>query len=83
MKERWKTRHPHHSTQDGIHQMERKGQTSLFRLRNDQNRLKAHLYKTYNIGHTDLCSCGEAAETLEHKETARIKECLNSRFGAS
>ncbi|GFS14526.1 hypothetical protein ElyMa_004909500 [Elysia marginata] len=56
---------PQHNRQDGLHQMDRKGQTTLFRLRTGHNRLKAHLYKTYRIGHPDFCSCGEAAETVE------------------
>ncbi|GFS19346.1 retrovirus-related Pol polyprotein from type-1 retrotransposable element R1 2 [Elysia marginata] len=55
--------------------MNRKGQTTLFRLRTGHNRLKAHLYKTYNIGHTDLCLCGEAAETVEHV----VQDCQNYR----
>ncbi|GFS22778.1 hypothetical protein ElyMa_006960300 [Elysia marginata] len=40
------------------------------------NRMKAHLYKTYRIGHTDLCSCGEAAETVEHV----LQDCHNYRM---
>ncbi|GFR82865.1 hypothetical protein ElyMa_004109200 [Elysia marginata] len=76
MKESWKTRRPRHLRQDGLHQMDRTGQTTLFRLRIGHNRLKTNLYKTYNIGHTDLCSCGEASEKEEHV----LQDCQNYRM---
>ncbi|GFR84820.1 hypothetical protein ElyMa_000680800 [Elysia marginata] len=76
MKESWKTRHSYHNRQDGLHQMDRTCQTTLFRLRTGHNRLKAHLYKTYKIGYTDLCSCGEAAETVKHV----LQDCQNYRM---
>ncbi|GFR76393.1 hypothetical protein ElyMa_005799400 [Elysia marginata] len=46
--------------------MDRKGQTTVFRPRTGHYTMKAHLHRTHKIGHTDLCSCGEAAETGEH-----------------
>ncbi|GFS11841.1 hypothetical protein ElyMa_003096100 [Elysia marginata] len=31
-----------------------------------ENSTGSPMYKTHNTGYTDLCSCGEAAETLGH-----------------
>ncbi|GFR83828.1 Gag-Pol polyprotein [Elysia marginata] len=48
MKEKWKywkTRNPYQNRQDDLHQMDRKGQTTIFRLRTGHNKVKAHLYK--------------------------------------
>ncbi|GFR81720.1 hypothetical protein ElyMa_002347100 [Elysia marginata] len=56
--------------------MDRKGQTTLFRLWTGLNRLKAPLYKTHKICHNNLCSCGEAAETVEHV----LQDCQNYRM---
>ena len=30
------------------------------------NRLKYHIHKIFKVGETDLCSCGQAAETAQH-----------------
>ncbi|GFS17680.1 hypothetical protein ElyMa_004988600 [Elysia marginata] len=66
MTEMWKTKHHHHSRQDGWHWMDRQSHATLFRLRTGYNRLKTHMSETYKIGRTDLCSYGEAAETTEN-----------------
>ncbi|GFR86721.1 hypothetical protein ElyMa_006060400 [Elysia marginata] len=47
----------------------------LLKLWSGHNRLKAHMYNTYKIGHTDLYSCREAAETAEHI----LQDCQNYR----
>ncbi|GFS21781.1 hypothetical protein ElyMa_003347200 [Elysia marginata] len=56
--------------------MDKTGQTTLFQLPTGYNRLKAHLYETYKIGHADICSCGEAVETVEraikHRQNYRL-----------
>ena len=50
----------------GWYCLSRRGQTTIFRLRTEHNRLKYHIHKIFKIGETDLCSCGQAAETAQH-----------------
>ncbi|GFR95504.1 hypothetical protein ElyMa_000945800 [Elysia marginata] len=84
MKVRRKTKHLYHKRQDDLHQMDRMGQTTLFRLQTGHNRLKSHLYKKCKISHNDLCLCGEAAEKEKMSyKTSRIIKCSNRQFGAA
>ena len=66
MKNKWKESHPEFNRQDGVHQLDRRGQTTIFRLRAGHNRLRHHMNRVFKVGETNLCSCGEAAETAEH-----------------
>ncbi|GFR87030.1 hypothetical protein ElyMa_002482400 [Elysia marginata] len=45
-----------HKRQDGLHPMDRRGQTTLFRLPTGHDRLKAYMYKTYKLDWFDVCS---------------------------
>ena len=65
-KNEWKSRHPNHNKHDDVYRMSRKNQTIIFRLRTGHNKLKYHMFRTFKIGCSDLCTCGEAAETVEH-----------------
>ena len=42
------------------------GPNHHFRHRTGHNRLKYHIHKIFKVGETDLCSCGQAAETAQH-----------------
>ena len=66
MNNKWKESHPEFNRQDGVHQLDRRGQTTIFRLRTGYNRLRHHMNRVFKVGETNLCSCGEAAETAEH-----------------
>ena len=63
---KWKENHPEYNKQDGVYCLNRRGQTTIFRLRTGHNRLKYHIHKLFKVGETDLCSCGQAAETAQH-----------------
>ena len=63
---KWKESHPEYNKQDGVYCLNRRGQTTIFRLRTGHNRLKYHIHKIFKVGETDLCSCGQAAETAQH-----------------
>ena len=65
-KNEWKSRHPNHNKHDDVYRMSRKNQTIVFRLRTGHNKLKYHMFRAFKIGCSDLCTCGEAAETVEH-----------------
>ena len=58
---KWKESHPEYNTQDGVYCLNRRGQTTIFRLRTGHNRLNYHIHKIFKVGETDLCSCGQAA----------------------
>ena len=63
---KWEESHPEYNKQDGVYCLNRRGQTTIFRLRTGHNRLKYHIHKIFKVGETDLCSCGQAAETAQH-----------------
>ena len=63
---KWKESHPEYNKQDGVYCLNRRDQTTIFRLRTGHNRLKYHIHKIFKVGETDLCSCGQAAETAQH-----------------
>jgi len=65
-KRKWKSEHPKHNETDAYYQLERHEQVIVFRLRTNHNRLKQHLYKTFKIGNSDQCPCGEDAQTATH-----------------
>ena len=41
-------------------------QVIIFRLRTDHNRLAHHLYKTFRIGNSGECPCGEGQMNATH-----------------
>ena len=51
--------------QDPIRNLERKHQTTIFRLRTGHCCLKGHL-KRIGVGDTSTCQCGQAEETPDH-----------------
>ena len=61
----WKERHGISTQNDGLNNLNRKQQVTIFRLRTGHNRLLSHLYKL-KITHTDECPCGTAPQTPEH-----------------
>ena len=61
-----KESHPEYNKQDEVYCLNRRGQTTIFRLRTGHNRLKYHIHKIFKVGKTDLCSWGQAAETAQH-----------------
>ena len=63
---KWKESHPEYNKQDGVYCPNRRGQTTIFRLRTGHSRLKYHIHRIFKVGETDLCSCGQAAETAQH-----------------
>ncbi|RUS70429.1 hypothetical protein EGW08_021805 [Elysia chlorotica] len=66
LNKKWKKSHPEYNKQDGVYCLSRRGQTTIFRLRTGHNRLKHHIHKIFKVGETDLCLCGQAAETAQH-----------------
>ena len=63
---KWKESHPEYNKQDGVYCLNKRGQTTIFRLRTGHKRLKYHIHKIFKVGETDLCSCGQTAETAQH-----------------
>ena len=63
---KWKHSHRNHSKDDPIYKLDRKGQTSIFRLRTGHNKLKSHLHNTFKIGEDGNCRCGGGPETAFH-----------------
>ena len=61
----WKERHGISTEKDGLNNLNRKQQVTIFRLRTGHTRLLAHLYKL-KITYTDECQCGTASQTPEH-----------------
>ena len=51
---------------DAYNQLERHEQVVISRRRINHNNLKQHLYRTFKVGNTDQCPCGEEAQTAEH-----------------
>ena len=66
LKRKWKLEHPKYNKADAYNQLERHEQVVIFRLRTNHNKLKQHLYRTFKVGDTDRCPCGEEAQTTEH-----------------
>ena len=66
LKRKWKLEHPKYNKADAYNQLERHEQVVIFRLRTNLNKLKQHLYRTFKVGGTDQCPCGEEAQTAEH-----------------
>ena len=63
---KWKLEHPKYNKAEAYNQLERHEQVVIFRLRTNHNKLKQHLYRTFKVGDTDQCLCGEEAQTAEH-----------------
>ena len=62
----WLLKHPNHNPNDHYHMLGRREQVIIFRLRTDHNRLAHHLYKTFRIGHSGDCTCGEGKMDATH-----------------
>ena len=65
-KTKWRKQHPNHNKEDPYYKLNRHEQVIIFRLRTNHNRLKHHLHKTFRIGNTDQCPCGDGAQTAQH-----------------
>ncbi|BFZ11656.1 hypothetical protein BsWGS_14695 [Bradybaena similaris] len=52
--------------QDDYYKMDRPEQVIIFRLRTGHNRLRSHMYTTFRIGDSAICTCGLALQTAEH-----------------
>ena len=74
-KRRWKIEHPKYNKADAYNQLERHEQLVIFRLRTIHNKLKQHLYRTFKVGDTDLCPCGEEAQTAALNTVYRCANC--------
>ena len=61
---------------DHYHQLDRKGQTIIFRLRTRHNRLNYHMYNKFKIGNSANCGCGHGHQTTEHvlQECTQLQE---------
>ena len=59
-------RHPNHNPSDPYHMLGRREQVILFRLRTDHNRLAHHMFKTFRIGNSGECPCGEGQMNAAH-----------------
>ena len=66
LKRKWKLEHPKYNKADAYNQLERHEQVVIFRLRTNHNKLKQHLYRTFKVGDTDQCPCGEEVQTAKH-----------------
>ena len=66
LKDKWKSEHPKYNGADAYSQLERHEQVIIFRLRTNHNRLKQHLFRTFKVGDSDLCPCGEDVQIAEH-----------------
>ncbi|XP_070206584.1 inactive heparanase-2-like [Littorina saxatilis] len=61
----WRERLHLGAEEDDIHQLDRKQQVAIFRLRTGHCQLLSHLYRL-KISHTDQCPCGTGPQTPEH-----------------
>ncbi|KAK7115386.1 hypothetical protein V1264_001263 [Littorina saxatilis] len=61
----WRERLLLGAEEDDIHQLDRKQQVTIFRLRTGHCRLLSHLYRL-KISHTDQCPCDTGPQTPEH-----------------
>ena len=51
-KKKWQLDHPGHNPQDSYHQLERREQVKILRLRTGHNRLRHHLFTKFGMGET-------------------------------
>ena len=77
-------RKPQNEPPDHYHQLDRKGQTIIFRLRTRHNRLNYHMYNKFKIGHSADCDCGHGQQTTEHvlQECTQLQETRNKYWPA-
>ena len=66
LKRKWKLEHPKYNKADAYNQLERHEQVVIIRLRANHNKPKQHLYRTFKVGDTDQCPCGEEMQAAEH-----------------
>lgn len=69
---KWESEHPGCEKDDTYHQLNRREQVAIFRLRTGHNRLKYHLFNKLKIGETDDCSCGAGKMMAKHL----LQDCL-------
>ena len=65
-KNRWNQKHPKYNRYDPIHQLERRDQVRIFRLRTGHNLLRQHMFKTFRMGQGETCICNQGPENGEH-----------------
>jgi hypothetical protein len=58
--------HRAHIKGDAHHQLPRRDQVTIFRLRTGHSRLRHHMFHKYLIGETYVCTCSTAPMTAEH-----------------
>ena len=63
--EDWRAIHNYNPAQDDLHQLDRSGQSTIFRLRTGHCGLQKHLHRM-NLADTPDCPCGLAEQTVEH-----------------
>ena len=51
---------------DDYYLLSRHEQVTIFRLRTGHNRLKQHMFKSFRLVPSSMCSCGDAEQTTEH-----------------
>ena len=72
VRNQWHERHPKFKREDPIHKLERANQVQIFRLRTGHNLLRDHMFRTFKIGNTATCECGQEPENAEHV----LQRCL-------
>ena len=62
----WQAEHTTYShVKDGMHQLSRKSQRAIFRLRTGHGSFRAHLFKLGKASST-MCTCGIEEQTIAH-----------------
>ena len=62
----WMLRHPGYNPSDDYHKLGRREQVIIFRLRTGHNRLAHHMHRTFRIGETGDCPCGQGQMNAAH-----------------
>ena len=72
VRRRWNEAHPNHNKEDPYHQLTRKEQVIIFRLRTNHNRLREHMFTKFKVEHSPYCRfCKEDPENTNHL----LQEC--------
>ena len=66
-------RKPQTPPHDDYHMLNRKEQVTIFRLRTGHSRLRSHMYTKFKVGTTNLCTCSQVPQTVEHI----LQNCTN------
>ena len=65
-KKEWLLQHPGYKETDQYHMLGRKEQVVIFRLRTDHNRLAHHMFRTFRVGQSGECPCGQGPMNAAH-----------------